>query len=71
MMLSRRNKNSPLSSILYTQLIGISLGIDQETLGIDQNELNISGILDFLQQTDSIDTSGIGWNVVDTNWHLL
>ena len=49
MILARRNKNSPLPSILYTQLLGLSMGLDRQTLGIDQNELDISGILEFLQ----------------------
>jgi len=44
----RRNKNEVLPSILYPQLLGLSLGIDPDTLGIDQNELSISGILDCL-----------------------
>ncbi|MFC1821477.1 CoB--CoM heterodisulfide reductase iron-sulfur subunit B family protein [Thermodesulfobacteriota bacterium] len=48
MALARRNKNSSLPSILYTQLLGLSMGLDRETLGIDQNELDLSGIMEFL-----------------------
>jgi heterodisulfide reductase subunit B len=48
MLCERRNKNEYLPSILYPQLLGLSLGIDADTLGIDQNELSISGILDCL-----------------------
>jgi len=44
----RRNKKEYLPSILYPQLLGLSLGIDPDTLGIDRNELSISGILDCL-----------------------
>lgn len=44
----RRNRDDHLPSILYVQLLGLSLGIDEETLGIDQNELDIRGILGFL-----------------------
>lgn len=43
-----RNDSNYLPSILYTQLLGLCLGIDAEILGIHQNELSISGILDFL-----------------------
>ena len=44
----KRAKKYSLPSILYPQLLGLSLGIDSETLGIDQNELSISGIIDYL-----------------------
>ena len=45
--LSKRNGNSRLPSILYTQLLGLSLGIDAESLGIHQNEMDVSGITKF------------------------
>jgi heterodisulfide reductase subunit B len=48
-LISRRKVKQRLPSVLYTQLIGLSLGIDEKTLGIKQNELDISGILNFLQ----------------------
>lgn len=48
MMLAKRNQNQPLPSILYTQLLGLSLGIDAVELGIEQNELDITGIKNFL-----------------------
>jgi heterodisulfide reductase subunit B len=48
MLSSRRSVKHRLPSILYTQLLGLSLGIDGEILGIHQNELNIDGIMDFL-----------------------
>ena len=44
----KRHKNNSLPSILYPQLLGLSLGVDAETLGIDQNELSISGIMDYM-----------------------
>jgi heterodisulfide reductase subunit B len=37
-------KKGGLPSILYTQLLGLSMGISAETLQIDGNELDISGI---------------------------
>ena len=50
MLLSKRNLKRHLPTILYTQLLGLCLGIDEVVLGIDQNELDISGIMNFLQQ---------------------
>ncbi|MFH1488418.1 MAG: CoB--CoM heterodisulfide reductase iron-sulfur subunit B family protein [Pseudomonadota bacterium] len=48
MLISRRNEAQPLPSILYTQLLGLSLGIDKKVLGIDLNELAITRIENFL-----------------------
>lgn len=48
MLLSKRGVDHALPSILYTQLIGLSLGIDAEVLGIHQNELDGNGIMGFL-----------------------
>jgi heterodisulfide reductase subunit B len=48
MMISQRGGNSSLPSILYTQLLGLSMGIDADTLQIEANELDISGIKSFL-----------------------
>lgn len=45
--LSKRNEMRPLPSILYPQLLGLGLGIDGESLGIYDNELDISGIMNF------------------------
>jgi heterodisulfide reductase subunit B len=42
---TRRGIRHPIPSILYTQLIGLALGIDAKTLGIDQNEIDSTGIL--------------------------
>ncbi len=48
MMISQRGENSRLPSLLYTQLLGLSMGIDAEALQIDMNELDISSIKGFL-----------------------
>jgi heterodisulfide reductase subunit B len=48
MILSKRGENHSLPSILYTQLIGLSMGIDEKALGIHQNELDGNGIMKFL-----------------------
>ena len=48
MLLSKQNGKRPLPSILYTQFLGLSLGIDAESLGINQNELDLNEIRAFL-----------------------
>lgn len=48
MLISKRNMTYSVPSILYTQLIGLSLGIDENELGIDQNELDTSGIRNYM-----------------------
>ena len=48
MILNKQNGNHSIPSILYTQLLGLSLGIDRQVLGIDQHMLDISGITNFL-----------------------
>ena len=42
---TRRGIRHPIPSILYTQLMGLALGIDAKTLGIDQNEIDSTRIL--------------------------
>jgi heterodisulfide reductase subunit B len=48
MILSQRNLGHPLPSILYPQLLGLSLGIDKKILGLEMNEIPISGIEELL-----------------------
>ena len=48
MMIKRRGANGQLPAILFPQLLGLALGIDEETLGINQNTLDINGILSYL-----------------------
>ena len=50
MILSQRNVNHPLPSILYTQLLGLSLGINRKALGLEMNEIPITGIEELLSQ---------------------
>jgi len=40
-------ENPVLASMLYPQLLGLSLGIDAETLGLARNKLDISEVLQF------------------------
>ena len=49
-ILSQRNVNHPLPSILYTQLLGLSLGIDRKALGLEMNEIPITGIEESLSK---------------------
>lgn len=48
MLLSQRGSENQLPSILYPQLLGLSLGIDSETLGLNMNQVDISGVEGFL-----------------------
>jgi heterodisulfide reductase subunit B len=48
MILSQTHANHPLPSILYTQLLGLSLGIDKKRLGLEMNEIPIGGIEELL-----------------------
>jgi len=50
MILSQRNVNHPLPSILYTQLLGLSLGIDRKALGLEMNEIPITRIEELLSK---------------------
>ena len=49
MILSQRNVNHPLPSILYTQLLGLSMGVDKKALGLEMNEIPIGGIEELLK----------------------
>ena len=44
MILSERGLNHPLPSILYPQLLGLSMGINSETLGLKMNKIPISEV---------------------------
>ncbi len=48
MILSQRNVNHALPSILYPQLLGLSMGIDREVLGLKMNQVPISEIEELL-----------------------
>jgi heterodisulfide reductase subunit B len=50
MILSQRDVNHPLPSILYTQLLGLSMGIDRKALGLEMNKIPISGIEELLKK---------------------
>lgn len=43
-IMAQRGVDHPLPSILYPQLLGLSMGIDSETLGLKMNEISIREI---------------------------
>lgn len=48
-MMVSGNGDDPLASMLYPQLLGLSMGLDEKTLGIGMNQLDISGVTSFLE----------------------
>lgn len=48
MIFSEQDEKDHLPCILYSQLLGLSLGIDAETLGLAMNKMDIGTIEDFL-----------------------
>jgi heterodisulfide reductase subunit B len=48
MMLSKDGMNHSLPSIIYPQLLGLCMGIDEEILGLDMNKISLNRIKDFL-----------------------
>jgi heterodisulfide reductase subunit B len=49
-MMVSQNGSGALASLVYPQLLGLCLGIDEETLGIHRNEIDITDITSFLNQ---------------------
>ena len=47
-LISERGANGNIGSILYTQLLGLTMGIDSGDLQLDMNELDISGVEKYL-----------------------
>ena len=48
MMLAKGRVEQPVSTIFYTQLLGLCLDIEGEELGLDMNHLSVGGLRDFL-----------------------
>jgi heterodisulfide reductase subunit B len=48
-MMVSQNGNDPLASVLYPQLLGLCMDIDQKILGIGMNQLDISNLTSFLE----------------------
>jgi len=49
-MMISQNGNEALASIVYPQLLGLCLGIDEDTLGIHMNQIDITEITSYLNQ---------------------
>jgi heterodisulfide reductase subunit B len=47
-MVAQSQNGEPLAPILYPQLLGLCMGIDEKTLGIAKNEIDLSPITSFL-----------------------
>ncbi len=47
-MMVSKNGGDPLASVLYPQLLGLCMGIDEKMLGLQMNQLDISNITSFL-----------------------
>jgi heterodisulfide reductase subunit B len=54
MILSQRNVNHPLPSILYPQLLGLSMGMSEKSLGLEMNEIPISTIEELLTKESAL-----------------
>jgi heterodisulfide reductase subunit B len=48
-MMISKNGNKPLASVLYPQLLGLCMGINENVLGIYENQLDISGLISFVE----------------------
>jgi heterodisulfide reductase subunit B len=49
-MMISQNGSEALASMVYPQLLGLCLGVDEDTLGIHMNQLDITEITSFLNQ---------------------
>lgn len=48
-VLLKGNGESQLASVLYSQLLGLSMGVRKDLLGLDMNQLSLEGIEDFIE----------------------
>jgi len=48
-MMISQNGSEPLASIVYPQLLGLCMGIDEKTLGIEMNQLDLTNITSFFK----------------------
>jgi heterodisulfide reductase subunit B len=46
--LIQKDSSAKMASILYPQLVGLSLGLPETALGLDNNKMDIRGVLEFL-----------------------
>ena len=45
---ARQDSDAKVASILYPQLLGLSLGLPEADLGLENNKMDIRGIIEFL-----------------------
>jgi len=50
MMILHKGNGGPLGAVLYSQLLGLSMGMDAEALGISMNRIDISNVTSFLSE---------------------
>ena len=50
MMAENGSTGNPLPSILYTQLLGLCMGVDEKSLGLEKNQVAIDNITSFIMQ---------------------
>jgi heterodisulfide reductase subunit B len=53
-IIAQRGMNHPLPSILYPQLLGLSLGMSKKSLGLEMNEIPISRIEELLTKASEL-----------------
>ncbi|MBW2591268.1 MAG: hypothetical protein JRD71_11240, partial [Deltaproteobacteria bacterium] len=54
-ILSVRGTNHQLPSLLYSQLLGLSMGIEKDLLGLKLNDLPVEGIEDFFTEQKAME----------------
>ena len=54
-IVSAQKSNGRLPSLVYPQLLGLSMGIDRQLLGLEMNQLPIEGIKDFFTEAKAMD----------------
>jgi heterodisulfide reductase subunit B len=50
LIIAGNGKRNGIGSILYSQLLGLSMGIENDKLGIDMNKIDINGIKSYLSE---------------------
>ena len=51
---TQQGNSNQIPSVLYTQLLGLAMGIDDKSLGLQMNAIDISGIKEFLSPVDAL-----------------
>jgi heterodisulfide reductase subunit B len=51
---NQQDSSTQIPSVLYTQLLGLAMGINDKSLGLHMNAIDISGIKEFLAPADAL-----------------